>query len=282
CAIRDPRSPLTEHQVGVAVFKRPEGYDTSSDTVVRVQASELRKRLKYYFLSEGLHEPLVVELPRGSYLPVFSERKPSEVIQAKDALHIGDEETQLQVIDPVVPNHLSLGDPASPTLQPTRSMGWFVLASLLCIVTALCVWLAYDNARIRSKSPEAVTPFLSHFWNQFFQDGRKTDVVPSDVGLTVLADLLKRSVTLQEYSDQKYPQSLVTPLIADPVTRPFLTRPARSGAITPHELPVLHNLSLISGRYRIPFEVISPATFQSYADSGDNFIFLGHKRANPW
>src|SRR5215510_11613499 len=141
CAIRDPQSPLTEHQVGVAVFKRSEGYDTSSDTVVRVQASELRKRLKYYFLSEGLHEPLVVELPRGSYLPVFSERKASEASQSKDALPIGDEETQLQVIDSVVPSHLSLNDPASLTVKPARSTGWFVLASLLCFVTALSAWL---------------------------------------------------------------------------------------------------------------------------------------------
>src|SRR5258707_12710791 len=54
CALRDPHSPVTEQQVGVAVFNRSAGYDTSSDTVVRVQASEVRKRLKYYFLSEGL------------------------------------------------------------------------------------------------------------------------------------------------------------------------------------------------------------------------------------
>jgi len=74
CALREPHSPLTEQQVGVAVFNRPSGYDTSSDTVVRVQASEVRKRLKYYFLSEGRNEPLVMELPRGSYLPIFNPR----------------------------------------------------------------------------------------------------------------------------------------------------------------------------------------------------------------
>src|SRR5262249_53508064 len=55
-----------------------------------------------------------------------------------------------------------------------------------------------------------------------------------------------------------------------------------SGMINPHELSVLHNLSLISGRYQTPFNVTSPVNFQSYADSADNFIFLGHKRANPW
>src|SRR5215471_15568753 len=75
-ALRDPASTLTEQQVGVAVFNRPAGYDTSADTVVRVQASAVRKRLKYYFLSEGLQEPLVVELPRGSYVPVFRSREP--------------------------------------------------------------------------------------------------------------------------------------------------------------------------------------------------------------
>src|SRR5262249_49759220 len=138
CAIRDPQSPLTEHQVGIAVFKRPEGYDTSSDTVVRVQASELRKRLKYYFLSEGLHEPLVMELPRGSYLPVLSKERLKKTINTKDVPHKGEKETNLRFVAAGFHARLAPDKPASLPVKPAKSRAQFVLALLLCIVSVFC------------------------------------------------------------------------------------------------------------------------------------------------
>ena len=66
---------LREHDIGVGVFGRPVDYDTSQDTLVRVQASQLRKKLQQYFEEEGREERLVVDLPKGSYALVFRERE---------------------------------------------------------------------------------------------------------------------------------------------------------------------------------------------------------------
>ena len=69
------KTELHEQEIGTAVFGRPPHYDTSQDNIVRVNATELRKRLESYFATDGSDEVWVLEIPRGGYSPVFSRRK---------------------------------------------------------------------------------------------------------------------------------------------------------------------------------------------------------------
>src|SRR5260221_2175089 len=69
-----PVGEIHEQEVGHKVFGRPANYDTGSDNIARVHASTLRKRLEQYFAEEGAGEPLVLEIPKGNYAPVFRKR----------------------------------------------------------------------------------------------------------------------------------------------------------------------------------------------------------------
>ncbi len=63
---------LRERMIGVEMFGRPVDYDTSNDAVVRVRATEVRKRLAQYY-SEATPTPAVrIQLPPGSYVPEFT------------------------------------------------------------------------------------------------------------------------------------------------------------------------------------------------------------------
>lgn len=62
---------LKERSIGTAVYSREPGYDTAADAIVRVKANEVRKRLAAYYGREGSDDPLRIELPVGSYVPVF-------------------------------------------------------------------------------------------------------------------------------------------------------------------------------------------------------------------
>ncbi len=64
-------NPIKERTIGTEVFNRPAGYQTGDDSVVRVQASEVRRRLEQFYQSEGLNATVRIELPLGSYSPVF-------------------------------------------------------------------------------------------------------------------------------------------------------------------------------------------------------------------
>jgi hypothetical protein len=280
CALRDPSSTLTEQQVGIAVFNRPAGYDTSADTVVRVQASEVRKRLKYYFLSEGLQEPVIMELPRGSYIPVFRPREPlPDESAVADAASNG--EKLVAVAQPAVFERPPQPLPAAYLVKPVRPVSLLVLTGLLIVAVAACSWLAYQNSQLRKRTAEN-TPYLSHFWTQFFQNHQQTEVVPSDFDLIAISDVVGRNVPLKEYSGKDYPGKLIDPLIPDPRTNYMVSKAVARGAITPYDGPVMHELSRLSERYQLRFQVDSPREVRMDAELPGNFILLGHERANPW
>jgi hypothetical protein len=63
---------VKERTVGVEVFGRTPSYDTNEDGIVRIKASEVRRRLGLYYASEGKLDKLRIELPVGGYAPHFS------------------------------------------------------------------------------------------------------------------------------------------------------------------------------------------------------------------
>ena len=67
-------SDLKESIIGVEVFGRKPGYDSKVDSTVRTEASRLRTRLSKYYSTEGVQDPVVIELPKGGYVPVFRQR----------------------------------------------------------------------------------------------------------------------------------------------------------------------------------------------------------------
>jgi hypothetical protein len=65
---------LKERTIGTEVFHRAPGYATGEDPVVRVQAGEVRRRLEQYYAASQDRSGLQIELPVGSYLPLFRSR----------------------------------------------------------------------------------------------------------------------------------------------------------------------------------------------------------------
>lgn len=65
---------IKEAQLGIEVFDRGAAFDPRADNIVRVEARRLRQRLEDYHSGEGLGDPVLIELPKGSYVPQFSLR----------------------------------------------------------------------------------------------------------------------------------------------------------------------------------------------------------------
>ena len=57
--------------VGQAVFDGDENFDPQANTIVRVEAGRLRRRLSQYYLTAGQDDAIVIDMPKGSYTPVF-------------------------------------------------------------------------------------------------------------------------------------------------------------------------------------------------------------------
>jgi hypothetical protein len=63
---------LNEYQLALEVFHRRADHSGAEDSIVRVQAHELRRRLNEYYLEEGKDWPVRIEIPKGSYRPQFT------------------------------------------------------------------------------------------------------------------------------------------------------------------------------------------------------------------
>jgi tetratricopeptide (TPR) repeat protein len=67
---------LRELALGQNVFDRGDTFNPRVDPIVRVQARNLRSRLAQYYAGPGVDDPITIELPKGTYIPVLMARTP--------------------------------------------------------------------------------------------------------------------------------------------------------------------------------------------------------------
>src|SRR6202162_4058853 len=58
---------LKEYTVGLDVFAQPASYDPRQESVVRMHVARLRQKLAEYYRTEGVDDPVIVDLPKGGY-----------------------------------------------------------------------------------------------------------------------------------------------------------------------------------------------------------------------
>lgn len=64
---------IKEYSIALEVFGRRDTFDQDIDSIVRVQANRLRKRLAEYYSGAGAEHLLHITIPVGQYVPVFQE-----------------------------------------------------------------------------------------------------------------------------------------------------------------------------------------------------------------
>ncbi len=91
---------LKEYTIGVEVFDRKANFDPRMDSIVRVEARRLRRKLREYYQTYGREDPIVIELEQGGYRAVFRPREAAEA-QAirKDFLKGGQTVAVLPFVD---------------------------------------------------------------------------------------------------------------------------------------------------------------------------------------
>jgi len=73
--IKGNADQLKEYTLGARALGRGDAFDPRIDPIVRAEASRLRNRLALYYGTEGRDDPLVISLPKGSYVPLFELRQ---------------------------------------------------------------------------------------------------------------------------------------------------------------------------------------------------------------
>jgi hypothetical protein len=154
---------IKEYTIGVEALGRKQDFDPKTDPIVRVQVYRLRQKLKEYYQLEGSQDCILVDIPKGHYLPRF-EALP----------HLPSHPQPLPVPDRAVPPPTV---PAAITEAPrsrVRRYQWILLLSLGLAIFAAGFW----TARLRT-SQDAVVPLpgkdaeiaaVKAFWATFIKE----------------------------------------------------------------------------------------------------------------
>ncbi|MGI8989709.1 MAG: malectin domain-containing carbohydrate-binding protein [Bryobacteraceae bacterium] len=87
---------IKEYNIAVEALGRPPEFNQVKDSIVRVEAHRIRKRLKQYYENDGATHPIQIVIPVGQYAPEFvarnwepdSDRGPAMLVSAPDAAHL--------------------------------------------------------------------------------------------------------------------------------------------------------------------------------------------------
>ena len=147
---------ITEYVIATEAFGKGPDFQPGEDSLVRVQAREIRRRLREYYQNEGKTSRLLLDIPSGHYAPVFT--------RVEDTT-------------------------AGPRWTPSLRSAWMILAGTVAVCIALLIaadlerrWLV-RTASAAGRSTTLSAP-VAGLWNRFLDADVPTLLVVSnpDVG----------------------------------------------------------------------------------------------------
>jgi len=140
---------LKERSIAVEVFGRAPTYDANADPVVRITAGEVRKRLTQYYYDPEHRGELVIELPIGSYVPVF--RGPDRPSAEPEA---GPETTEALA---------GSAAPSAPAFPAERArLRWWIYGAVFVLLVTATVTGWFAGRRYHEDPPPPSN--IDRFW----------------------------------------------------------------------------------------------------------------------
>jgi hypothetical protein len=158
-----PGIALKEYQIATEVLGRPAGFDPQSDSTVRVQAGRLRVKLAEYYANEGANDPILVEIPKGSYALTFHLRPGRSVAQPITSL---------------------VFEPAVKETTTVFGRGWIVTVGVFSVLLAASLAttaiLVSQRMRPQAGASQSIPAAYQIFWNRFLTGPQQPWVIFSN------------------------------------------------------------------------------------------------------
>jgi hypothetical protein len=242
--------PIRECEIGVVVFGRAVGYDTSHDTLVRVNISHLRKKLQQYFEADGREERWEIIVPKGNYQLSFRELNP--------------------VVD------LEIASLAAPPRRFEFSR-LAALAGVIVVAGLLAgAWL------LHGKQPGiAARPMAVQLWRDMFGNGQSTYVVLADANLIEFENAISHQLTPGEYNNKDF-KGFAIARIPDPEVRQLTLKALERPLTSVVDAQAAQRLALLSAEAGANVELVGARDMSLRHIAAQNTVLLGSRRADPW
>lgn len=246
---------LTEQHIGNALFHKPSDYSPLEDSSVRVHARQLRLKLHEYFNEEGHNEPLILDIPKGSYAPVFRTVLKTAGLPA------------------------AIASTAIPVVAwRRRAMVPWVICGIL---TMLCAALSYRVITHRTAGAVPGTASLSWPSSQIFDVRHQTIIVVADSNYGMSRILTSQPGSLDQYLRRDFLRSPAVSKVSKADTR--LSEYISNSTLTSFaDVADVVSLFKMAGALQSQVSVRYPRDLRMRDLDHDNYIFIGSPGSNPW
>lgn len=245
---------LNERFLGVELFGKSVDYETATDSVVRVRATDVRHRLARHYSEQQSTTGVTIGMASGTYIPEFnwstSEPPPTDPVVFAGASR----------------NRWMIG-------------GIFGAALVIFGLSVACFTLWNQLRSVRQNLyPWKSSPSVAAFWAGFLDDTRGSDIVLGDSSYSLIQSLSKRQLSLSDYLSHDYTGQLHD-LSADRLADLNQIATWSLGSAGEFELaqrflsmdPLGKNIHLYLARKYMPDLI-----------KHDNVVLVGSRFANPW
>jgi hypothetical protein len=143
---------IREYTLGVHVFDRGEDFNPRLDPIVRVQARNLRSRMAKYYEGPGAEDPVRIELPKGTYVPIFHRNVVDAELRAPETAQAVQPEAV--EVSPFATSIMPAPPPRSPVAEPRVPRFWIAAVILLVILIGIAALYLTQNQ---------TAPHVSHY-----------------------------------------------------------------------------------------------------------------------
>jgi hypothetical protein len=147
---------LKEYTVGLDVFAKPASYDPRQESVVRMHVARLRQKLAEYYRTEGVDDPVIVDIPKGAYEVTFEPR-----------------EIAAEQFSVVTPEEIPRADPKRRNEMILITL--IVLAAVCACIFGFQLLQMRKAARVSASADSAavaLTPELQQLWGSILNTDR--------------------------------------------------------------------------------------------------------------
>jgi hypothetical protein len=147
---------LKEYTVGLDVFAKPASYDPRQESVVRMHVARLRQKLAEYYRTEGVDDPVIVDIPKGAFEVTFEPR-----------------EIAIEQFSVVTPEELPRAEPKRRTEKILITLT--VVAAVCAATLGFQLWRMRSVARVGASADSAavtLTPELQQLWGSILNTDR--------------------------------------------------------------------------------------------------------------
>ena len=276
---------LKERLIGIELFGRSPSYDTGEDAIVRVTASDVRKRLLQHYGLYGTTSKFRIGLPIGSYIPWISREPPSNgngnhgqstPVEVHTTLHHATALSEPGADSPESATAIQTRIQVQATPGQVKSNRIWLILMLLVTALNLAIWGAsWKHMDHLAAVPPSILP-----WSAFFSSPHAIELITSDPDIAEIQQYVGGKISASDYAHHHL---IPNPDNMTPEVQHFWGVILGDDKASFVDAKVAVQIAELARAHGKQIDMHAARNIQmSDLQTDDNFILMGSPRSDPW